>query len=223
VKAHRTAHGRRRSYTLVEVAVAFLVAVVVVGIAWTLWRMADKSFHSSRKRLTSLQGAFLLMERACNDLRRVYTDGGHPFKVVDRSHMEFHVLDPEETNLAAGTAEPVIGVRAMSYGHDASTGLFSWKDGPAQERVLRASPFECVLFFKPDQATPPTPEAEYVSFRITCTAEDDFEVNRGKSDKSEDRRSKEVVTLITAVGLEQRAGEAAFPWWKKNRLPDVKP
>lgn len=210
---------RRRAFTLTEVAVALAVASIVIIGVWSLFRLTERSFHANRKRLTSLQGAFLLTERLCAELRQAVVLEGLEPVVTDKDELLYHYFDAAASDLAPGTSNPVMALRPMRYRHVPDTGWFLRKDGSAAEREFRVARFECVLFHVPADPPPVPASRRYVSFRITCAADDDLEANRGKGDRSPDRRDREVVTLITAVGFQQAASRAAFPWWSDNPLP----
>ena len=210
----------RRSFSLVEVVVAMTISLVVFGGLWGLFRLSERSFHATRKRLTSLQGAYLLSERLGVELRSAVTDQRVAPQEFSGRGVEYLYVDSVASDLSPGTLNPTLVVRSMRYRHCVETGVFYRKDGPALERSFGLSRFECVLFYVPEDATEHA-FRNYISVRITCASEDDLEFNLGVGDRHPDRRDTHVVTLITSIGLHEAASRKAFPWWVANRLPQV--
>ncbi len=211
---------RKRGTTLIEIVVALAVGMVAVIIIWGLFRMSHRMFHSTRKRLTSLQGAFMLLDRFALDIGQVINMEKAKLEVTgNRRVINFYSFDEENTKLSGDT--PKVAVKKFSYRRDKDTNEFKWKEGSEKEKAFKAAGFETILYTVPAATDPQPPVNERITFRITCAAHDDLEANKGKGDLDKTRRDREVVTLISVIGFHQKASEAAFPWWNHNRLPSI--
>jgi hypothetical protein len=204
----------------VEVLLGTALASLVVMIVWGLFGLSGRLFHSTRKRLVSLQGAFLLMERFNLDLAPAFINKSAPIHVgSDCKSLKFYYVDTEETDLMSTSPQTVL--RSMEYTFDEQNNRFVRKDGQSRARSFKVARFEVILYSLPKQKTPPRPFDQTLTYRITCAALDDVQANRGKTDRDADRRNRQVVTLISSVGFLQRASETAYPWWQKGEWPEV--
>jgi len=213
--------SNRRATTLIEVVVALAVGTLAVILVWGLFRMSHRMFHSTRKRLTSLQGAFMLLERFDQDLAQtVILERTEPLVEDNRERLTFCMVDGDASQPSG--PDPKVVLKRVQYRRDKDSAYFVRQEG-SDTWSFRAAQFEIILYNKPTPSAMRVPADEYITFRITCAAHDDIEANRGKGDENPNRRDREVVTLISTVGFHQRASEAAFPWWRANQLPVVGP
>jgi hypothetical protein len=210
----------RKGTTLTEVVIGAALASVIMISVWGLFSLSHKMFHSTRKRLVSLQGAFLLLERFNMDLSSIIVSPDSETSVsADNKAFSFSYYDADESDLESQSPKMVL--RTMEYSYDEESANFLRKDGHSSVRAFRDAQFEVILYAIPEKQSPLRPSDEHVTFRITCAASDDIEVNRGKKDQDADRRDKQVVTLISTAGFTQRASEVAFPWWVPNKYPQI--
>ena len=208
----------KNATTLIEIVMALAVGMIVMIIVWGLFRMSHRMFHSTRKRLTSLQGAFMLLDRFALDMRQaVILEKTEPSITDEKQTLKFYSFDEENSSLQG--PQPKVALKKFTYRRDKSSAEFKWKAGTDSEKAFKAAGFEIIIYSRPTPSQPRVPADELVTFRITCASHDDIEANKGKGDENPDRRDKEVVTLISVVGMHQKASEAVFPWWKHNRLP----
>ena len=180
--------------------------------------MSHRMFHSSRKRLNSIQGAFLLLERFHLEMGQAYVTDECNIEISDsRESMSFYSIDGNESKVNGAT--PTFVSQKLRFFREKDSAEFKWQVEDEEINTFKAAKFEVILFSRPDSSEPLVPADEHVTFRITCAALDDIEANRGKGDENPERRDREVVTLISTIGMEQRSSEAVFPWWNKNELP----
>lgn len=210
-------YRQKKGTTLTEVVIGAALASMIMITVWGLFSLSSRMFHSTRKRLVSLQGAFLLLERFNMDLSSVVLSGDNIQVSDDFKSLGFSYYDKDESNFSS--TDPKMVLRKMRYSYNDKSSHFVRKDGPAAARDFQVAQFEVILYSLPEKQSPRRPFDESLTFRITCAASDDIEVNKGKSDEDKDRRNKQVVTLISTAGLVQRASEVAFPWWSKARYP----
>ncbi|MBI2945551.1 MAG: prepilin-type N-terminal cleavage/methylation domain-containing protein [Candidatus Wallbacteria bacterium] len=216
VDATGSSRLRTQAFTLIELMVALVIGLIVLGLLWTLISAMTRGFASSRDLLNSLQGAHLLVEYVKNDLGGCfYAPGTRPVEVSpDYFELTFYCHDPDGAAPPA-LPDPQAPLERVTYKFDAATGMVS-RNGKA----FNFARFERVVFYykPPDyDAVPDKVFGNYVTLRVTCASDEVIEINRTRSDR--DRVTRNVVTLITSLGLSQKASQEIFPRWNPPEEP----
>ncbi|MBI4871872.1 MAG: nucleotidyl transferase AbiEii/AbiGii toxin family protein [Candidatus Riflebacteria bacterium] len=89
-------------------------------------------------------------------------------------------------------------------------------------KVLTFARFERVIFYFQAPQFQNVAEkryGNYVTLRVTCAPDVTIEANRNRPDA--ERITKSVVTLITSIGIQQKASQELFPLWNRNQEPTV--
>lgn len=204
-----------------EVLVAFLLGTMVLGIVFGIVWFSTRSFGRNRTVLDSLQAAHHLTELLKRDLSACYFEANR-FPIVipdDRMSLTFHRVDEDETDFTI--ADPFGSLETVTYRFDPDTNRVQ-RNG----KDLTFGRFERVRFvFRQPRFVRGQPPSygNYVVFRITSASEAVIEANRGKADQDPERITRNVVTLITAVAVAQKATRDVFPFWNRNPEPSLRP
>ncbi len=211
-----TRRRERRGFTLVEIVVGVGVGGLVLVLVWGLVSTMTRGFASSRDLLTSLQGAHLLVEYLKNDLASVYFDPTtHPIDNPNAYELAFFVFDPED-NGSIDISNPRAVLEKVSYKFDRDANQVIRNGEP----MLFASFEEARFGFIPPKFNQsPKKYGNYVVIRVTCASDKTIAENRTRS--KGDRLTRNVVTLITAVSVQQKASMEIFPLWSRPGEPTV--
>jgi hypothetical protein len=123
----RAAHGS----TLIEVMVAMVLALMLFGQLWSIFRGENRRFHKDQARLGAIEGTLSLDGWLAQDLDRLVCF------LPDDDHRELNLDQPVRLDRDGTRLRMMISREAAAPGHRVPTALVTYQLDPATGRVLR--------------------------------------------------------------------------------------
>jgi len=208
----------RRGFTMVELSVAVSIAVIVIVLAWQIYRNERLRFAVDQDRLTGLEGALVLDQSLAQDLDRILLDlpqaaaftVSDPVQIPDARTLQFRVADDQPSQR---TPTPIL----VTYRLDATRGRVVRSYG-GKETTFRNLLAEDVQFSKVSVRLqwPPTDQPAfnaaapllYIKYALTCFSERMAEL------PPEQRPPQGRVVFVGAAALRMRSDRAFQPYWR---------
>jgi hypothetical protein len=200
--------SRRRAFTLVEVTVMGAVAIMLLGIFYSLFVSSSMDSQKLSRKLQSIQAAHLLLERLEDDLKQaVYVRGTFDMQVFNHgtgsaNAVVFYRVDPRVASPADGGTS--VKVERVEY---------VW-DPLSCKVVVNGKAFAGGLFkrleFRYTEGTPAAEPPVYADYlTVTVTGIPDEDAKR----KIEDIDLRELTTLVASFSFRARAMARAYEPW----------